>query len=176
MKKIFLSVFVCLLLIVSFGETKPARPLYEPPEIKKTEFFYKMDLSKYGVYKGDLMSTDIEWLDTGIYIKKGMNFRINATGIMSVSGESWDKIEAFGQCTPKGMDSNPHGFYYGMLRGRIINREARHEYFFHVGEMFIEQNVRHEGKLEISVLPTPWVREGKWAIPSGIYNVSIFLR
>lgn len=173
MKKIFLAVLVCLLLMVSLGETKPVRKPIGPVQ---TEFSYQLNLSKYGIYKGDLMSYDIEWLDTGIYIKKGTNFTINANGIMTVFGESFNKVATFGQCTPKGMDSNVNGFYYGMLRGRVINREAKHEYFFHIGENFREVNIEYEGKLEISVLPTPWVREGKWAIPDGVYNVNISLR
>lgn len=173
MKKCFLALLVCFLLMVSFGEAKPVRKPIEPTQ---TEFFYKLDLSKWAVYQGDLTSTDVKWFDTGIYIKKGMNFRISANGHMAVAGESFEKVEVFGQCTPKGMDSNLNGFYYGLLRGRVFNREARHEYFFHVGEGIQEINCKHEGKLEISILPTPWTKDGKWAIPSGVYNVNISLR
>jgi hypothetical protein len=173
MKKVFLAVFLCLLLMVSFGETKPDR---KPLESIKTDFSYKLDLSDWAVYKGNLMSTDVKWFDTGIYIKKGMNFSINANGYMAVSGESFDKVEVFGNCTPKGMDSNVNGFYYGLLRGRVLNLKTKSEYFFHVGEGIKEINVQHEGQLEISVLPTPWVKNGMWATPSGVYNVHISLR
>jgi hypothetical protein len=173
MKKIFLAVLVCLLLLVSFGETKPVRKPIEPT---RTEFSYQLDLSKYAVYQGDLMSTEIKWLDTGIYIKKGMSFTIIANGSMFIAGETFEKFQVFAQCTPKGMDVDTHAFYYGMLRGRVINREAKHEYFFHIGERIRETNIQYEGKLEISVLPTPWINEGKWAVPSGQYNVDISTR
>jgi len=176
MFKRIIFAMIALAIICSFGIAVPARPRYMPPP-QEPQMWHEVDAAIYGRYLGRPETShagNFKWYNTGIFIKKGSTFTIKASGHMAVCGCFDNNILVAG-CGPEGMDENRFAFYYGILRGRIVNKG--YDYSFHVGKDFTETNVKNDGFLELNILPAPWVNlTGDYSTPSGKYYIHVNIK
>jgi hypothetical protein len=116
-----------------------------------------LDAAKYGIGNN-------VWLDTNYEIRQGMRFLVTANGNVNL----WPQNGGF-TCGPDGFDQNggfgPRG---QMLPGSLIGRIGENGPQFLIGSRH-EGTADREGKLYLSMVPSPWQRNGS----IGSYTVKI---